>query len=80
MINDFSVNSHFQIKVKDDIAGLKKYTPAVDGKWILMEYDEKNDLLTYFFDEHVQAGDHIFELTAEDEIGNISNFKISFKR
>lgn len=72
--------SSIQIKVKDEISGLKTYRGEVNGKWVLFEYDEKSDLLTYFFDEHVKPGAHTLVLKAADAAGNESSYKVKFTR
>jgi len=70
--------SSIQIKVTDEIAGLKTYRGEVDGKWVLMEYDEKNDLLTYFFDWRTEPGEHTFAFKATDYVGNESSYQAKF--
>jgi len=75
-----TAQSSIQIKVTDDISGIKSYRGTVDGKWILMEYDEKNDLLTYFFDWRTDAGEHVLALHVSDAIGNQSVLRIRFVR
>lgn len=72
--------SSIQIKVKDEIAGLKTYRGEVDGKWVLMEYDEKNDLLTYFFDWRTAPGEHSFTLKVADYVGNEAFYQVKFVR
>ncbi|NOY51349.1 MAG: M23 family metallopeptidase, partial [Chlorobi bacterium] len=37
--------------IKDEESGIKAYNAYLNGKWVLMEYDAKNDLLVYDFDE-----------------------------
>ncbi len=69
-----------QIKITDDISGIKSYRGTINGKWILMEYDEKNDLLTYFFDWRTEQGEHNFSLKVTDNIGNESFHQIKFTR
>lgn len=54
------------------------YTATVDGKWILMEYDEKNDLLIHHFDGRLDPGSHELELTVSDSQYNKSVFKQKF--
>jgi hypothetical protein len=72
--------SSIQIKVKDEISGLKTYRGEVDGKWVLFEYDEKNDLLTYFFDWRTEPGEHNFTLKVADYVGNESSYQAKFVR
>ena len=56
------------------------YNAWVDGKWILMEYDKKNDMLTYEFDEHVGDGDHVLKLVVKDAVGNETLYEKNFMR
>jgi hypothetical protein len=68
------------VKIADNLSGIKSYRPKVDGKWILMEYDKKRNLLTHYFDEHITPGKHVFELEVIDEVGNQSTYKAEFIR
>ncbi|MEZ4951977.1 MAG: M23 family metallopeptidase [Saprospiraceae bacterium] len=56
------------------------YNAWVDGKWILLEYDKKNDMLIYEFDEHVGEGDHVLKLVVKDAVGNETVFEKDFIR
>ncbi len=38
-------------EIKDNFSGIGKYEAYLDGKWILLDFDAKNNLLTYHFDE-----------------------------
>jgi len=68
------------VKVTDDLSGLDFYRGTIDGKWVLMQYDAKNDLLTYYFDERLKAGKHLFQLIVRDGVNNQSVFKADFVR
>ena len=46
------------------------YKASIDGQWILMEYDSKNDLLSYRFDDSIGKGEHVFRLWVSDSRGN----------
>lgn len=39
------------IRIEDDLSGIASYKMTLNGKWMLTDYDAKNDLLTYLFDE-----------------------------
>lgn len=69
-----------KIKIKDDLSGIKSYVASIDGKWILLEYDQKNDLFIYNFDEtRVTKGrTHNFSLKVDDNKDNSSVFNCSF--
>jgi hypothetical protein len=68
------------VKINDDLSGINTYRATVDGKWILMEYDAKNDLLVHYFDGSIPSGNYTFELTVTDEVGNRENYKADFIR
>lgn len=66
------------IIAKDDLSGIKKYNAFIDGNWVLCEYEFKEDLLFYTFDEHVSPGAHRFNIEVTDGKGNISHWKCTF--
>jgi peptidase M23-like protein len=77
--------SKMTFKIKDNYetsgkAADLKYRATVDGNWILMEYDAKNDLLTYRFDKKIAAGQHILRLSVIDDRGNEKIFEQKFTR
>ena len=69
-----------RIKIKDNLSGIKKYEGKINGKWILMEYDYKNQKLIYSFDNSIKQGNHKFDLTVADKVNNISKYSFDFKR
>jgi Peptidase family M23 len=70
-------------KIKDNYetegsaAGLT-YRATVDDKWILMEFDSKNDLLFHQFDGTISAGQHALRLVVTDNRGNSRTFESIF--
>jgi hypothetical protein len=70
----------FSVFISDRLSGIKKYSMFLNHNWVIAEYDAKNDLLTYFFDEDTPAGVLNFSVEAEDRAGNISTFKYALKR
>ena len=70
-----------RIKISDNLSGIRSYRGTIDGKWILMEYDAKNSMLTYLFDDaKVDKGEHIFKLIVKDNRWNSSEYKADFTR
>jgi hypothetical protein len=61
--------------IKDEDSGIKAYNAYLNGKWVLMEYDAKNNLLVYDFDEHMQKGKNDFRLQVVDLLNNKNEFK-----
>lgn len=56
--------------INDNFSGIDTYRATINGKWALMEYDAKNDLLTYLYDDLMKPGKNAFRLTVTDEKGN----------
>ena len=79
-IADFKNLKVLKFKATDNLSGIKKYRATIDGKWVLCEYDLKNDLLFYTFDSMVKTGTHLFKLDVTDDKGNKKEWKIMFKR
>jgi len=67
--------STIQLKISDELSGIGYYRGSLNGKWILMDYDAKNELLTYIFDERILKGENIFELTVTDKKNNVTTYK-----
>lgn len=70
-----------QMKITDQLSGINKYRATINGKWALMEYDAKNDLLSYKFSDGIQvSGENKFKLIVIDNVGNNSTFEMIFFR
>jgi hypothetical protein len=61
-----------QVKISDELSGIDRYRPTLNNEWILMEYDEKNDLLLYAFDKYLKDGDNVFKIEVWDKKENYS--------
>ncbi|MFN5621943.1 MAG: M23 family metallopeptidase [Flavobacteriales bacterium] len=69
----------FNMRISDWLSGIDQIIPKIDGKWALMEYDAKNSRLTYYFDSrYIAPGEHQFELTVIDAVGNEKRFNGRF--
>lgn len=77
---DFSSMKNIQIKIGDNLSGIKSYRGTIDGKWVLFEYEPKKDLLTYSFDSSVVKGKHSLKMVVTDACGNQSVFEKEFTR
>ena len=66
------------VKITDNESGISFYRGEIDGKWILMEYDYKSNLLIYRFPETTQKGEHILKVVVKDRLGNKTEFKKEF--
>jgi hypothetical protein len=72
---NIAAQNTIKIQITDELSGISSYRGRLNGKWILMDYDPKNDLLTYLYDESLQKGENIFELMVTDKKNNVSNYK-----
>ena len=72
----------FSLLVHDDVAGGPlRYRATVDGEWVLLEYDAKNDRLDHTFGGgRIGPGNHRFQLTVTDARGNTATFRRDFRR
>ncbi len=82
-ITDFAANmkgrSQFSMRISDGLSGVDQIIPTIDGQWALMEYDSKNQRLTYYFDtERLVTGKHEFRLEVIDALGNAAVYSGSF--
>lgn len=72
---------YLSLRVSDDLSGLASYSARLNGKWILLEYEPKNNTLTYNFDDRIQD-ERQCELQVEvtDNVGNSSTLVTTFFR
>lgn len=68
------------VRVNDDLSGVDTYRGTINDKWVLMEYDAKNHMLTHSFDENSPKGELNFKLVAADERGNSSTYTAKLTR
>jgi hypothetical protein len=68
------------VTIADNLTGIKTYRGTVDGKWIAMQFEYKNAMLFYEFDEHVSKGKHTFVLEVTDGKNNVRTYKADFVR
>ncbi len=75
-------NQNFlKVKITDDLSGISSYRGTINGKFILMEYDYKKDVLTYNFNDNVNLEtENNFKLIVIDNVGNSATFETKFFR
>jgi Membrane proteins related to metalloendopeptidases len=72
-------NKKISIYITDRLSGISSYRGELNGKYALFEYDAKNNLITYDFDnEKLRPGYHRLKLTVTDRCGNKSTYEHSF--
>jgi len=77
---NLSSNKTINITISDNLSGIKSYKATIDGNWILMEYEAKQNLLFYTFDESIKSGNHTFKLEVTDNRNNTSIMLFNFKK
>jgi hypothetical protein len=76
-----SKESYLKVKIVDELSGISSYRATINGKWILMEYDYKTDILTYDFDDKViTETENNLKVIVTDNVGNSSTFEATFFR
>jgi len=64
--------------LKDKESGIKSFRGEIDGKWILLDYDHKQNLVRFDIDNNIIKGEHIFTLKVIDNVGNIAKYEAEF--
>ena len=76
-----SNNKTLQLKIEDTHSGISSYRATLNGKFILMEYNYKKDVLTYDFnDNRVADTQNNLRLIVTDNVGNSTTFEAIFFR
>lgn len=73
--------SFLKFKIKDNGTGIKSYRGEINGQWIRLEYEPKEQSLTYDFNDlDFDESAHHLTIEATDFVGNKSIFKTTFFR
>ncbi|MGB3774352.1 MAG: M23 family metallopeptidase [Leeuwenhoekiella sp.] len=70
-----------KIAISDEETGIKDFRATINGEFILMEYEYKDDMLTYDFkDDVIQETENNLKLIVTDNVGNSTTFTATFFR
>lgn len=76
-----SKNETLRIKIEDELSGISSYRATINGKFILMEYNYKKDVLVYDFDDNaIEETNNNLKLIVVDNVGNSATFEATFFR
>jgi len=76
-----SNKKYIKFKILDKESGIKSYEGSINGKWVLFEYEYKNNQISYEFDKYyTKKSMNEIEIIAEDMVGNKKIFKSVFYR
>lgn len=73
-----SRGSVIQVKMKDDLSGIKSYSGTIDGKWRLFEYDSKNHMLQADLSDLDSNHEHSTRIIVTDNCGNTTTWDYKF--
>ena len=76
-----SNNETLKVKISDDLSGIDAYRATVNGKFILMEYEYKNNTLTHYFSDNVLSEtENDLKVIVTDNVGNTTTYTAKFYR
>lgn len=75
---------YLKLYVSDQESELSGFKATIDGKWILTEYEYKENTLTFDFEDNIleetPQAKHILKVIATDHVGNSTIFETEFFR
>jgi hypothetical protein len=72
---------YLTLKITDDLSGIGNFRATINGKWILMEYEYKNNTLTFDFNDNVVTDTkNELKVIVTDNVGNSTTFEATFFR
>ena len=77
---DLSNETSIKFKVFDNLSGIDKYYAELNGEWILMEYDPKNNLLEHNFINKAVNKEHKLYIKVSDKNSNFTEKEFYFVR
>ena len=70
-----------KIEITDALSGISSYRATINGKFILMEYEYKKDVITYDFNDAINdETENNLRLIVIDNVGNSATFEAKFFR
>ena len=70
-----------KFKIKDDYTGIKSYRGEINGNWILLEYEPKNNTLIFDLNDlEFEEPLNKLNIEADDLVGNKTSLSIDFYR
>lgn len=78
---NMTAKESIKLKISDNLSGIKTYECYIDNRWILFEYDAKNNMLEYKFDHHIATqSNHTLQVYITDNSGNKRKYEVAFVR
>lgn len=77
---DLSTANIISLKTFDKLSEISDYDGFINGKWVIVEYDAKNNHLFYKIDHDLPKGNHSFKLIVKDKSNNEAMYEANFTR
>lgn len=70
------------LEIKDFESGIKNHEAFLNDEWVLMEYEPKNQTLTYNFDDKIAGNNNSYHLRVlvTDQLNNSKEFHVNFQK
>lgn len=76
-----STFNYLRLKLSDDYSGIKTFRGEINGRWIRLEHEPKNNTLIYNFNDlKFEQALHHLTIEAEDRAGNNTKLEMDFYR
>jgi murein DD-endopeptidase MepM/ murein hydrolase activator NlpD len=72
--------SSLKFSVSDNLSGIDTYYAEINKKWALVQWDPKNDLMVYKYDDMLKHGKNLFKLVLIDKKGNKSSYNTIIRK
>jgi len=73
--------SAIELRISDEMSGIKTYNGYLNGKWVLFEYEHKAKRITHVFDPALlNEGENHLKVIVSDNVGNSAIFETHFFR
>jgi hypothetical protein len=69
--------NRLEFTLSDNLSGVDVVAGTLNGKWVLLEQDPKNNLLYYVKDERFVKGQNTFRISAKDKVGNVRELSVT---
>jgi len=70
-----------ELKIKDEESGIESYYGTINGKFIVLEYDYKTDIIKYDFRDKVSnETENNLKIIVVDKVGNSTTYEATFFR
>ena len=70
-----------ELRISDEMSGIKSYNGYLNGKWVLFEYEHKARRILHVFDPaYLNEGQNHLKVVVTDNVGNSAIFETQFFR